>query len=236
MVDSAPRKGRSKIILASGPRLDRLCARDANAHAADQRGLARMRGCAPIWLFASAMIALSTAETAAAPSHKHVPTQARKTPEAEHHKTGSAADAKRSTATQQSEPKRATHAVPLPIPRPAAANAAIVLPPEMAATKQAIELVRQRKLDEATALAASIGDPLAQKLIEWALLRSSDGGTRFESYAAFIRDNRDWPSISLLRRHAEEGCGGRGPTPQRCVVSSMANRPVRRVGSRWHAY
>jgi soluble lytic murein transglycosylase len=163
-----------------------------------------MRGCAPIWLFASAMIALSAAETAAAPSHKHVSTQARKTPEAEHHKTGSASDAKRSSATQQSEPKRATHAVPLPIPRPAAANAAIGLPPEMAATKQAIELVRQRKLDEATALAASIGDPLAQKLIEWALLRSSDGGTRFESYAAFIRDNRDWPSISLLRRHAEE--------------------------------
>jgi soluble lytic murein transglycosylase len=163
-----------------------------------------MRGCAPIWLFASAVIALSTAETVAAPSHKHVPTQASKIPEAGHHKTGSAPDAKRSTATQQSQPNRTTHAVPLPIPRPAAANAAIMLPPNLAATKQAIELLRQRKLDEATALAASIGDPLAQKLIKWALLRSSDSGPRFESYAAFIRDNPDWPSISLLRRHAEE--------------------------------
>jgi soluble lytic murein transglycosylase len=163
-----------------------------------------MRGCVPIWLFASAAIALGAVEAVAAPTHKHAPTQASKTPKAEHHKSGSAPEAKRSAAKRQSEPKVTTHAVPLPIPRPAAANAAIVLPPDLAATKQAVELVRQHKLDEATALAASIGDPVAQKLIEWARLRSSDSGIRFERYAAFIRDNPDWPSIRLLRRRAEE--------------------------------
>ena len=165
-----------------------------------------MRGCVPIWLFASALIALSTGapEAVATASHKAVPTQASKAPKAEHHKSGSAAEAKRSAPTRRGESKSATHAVPLPIPRPTAADTAVRLPPDLAATKQAIELVRQRKLDEATALAASIGDPLAQKLIEWVLLRNSDGGTRFQRYAAFIGDNPDWPSIPLLRRRAEE--------------------------------
>jgi hypothetical protein len=49
------------------------------------------------------------------------------------------------------------------------------LPPDLDAAKQAIALVRQRKSGEATALAASIGDPVAQKLVEWALLRSEAG-------------------------------------------------------------
>jgi soluble lytic murein transglycosylase len=64
--------------------------------------------------------------------------------------------------------------------------------------------VRQHKLGEATALAASISDPLTEKLVEWVLLRRSDSQTRLERYAAFIRSNPEWPSIPLLRRRAEE--------------------------------
>ena len=120
------------------------------------------------------------------------------TAQAEKH--GTEWDTKRSTAAGQSE--RKAHAVvpsvPLPIERPAAA-----LPPDLAATKQAIELVRQHKSKDATALAASIGDPVAQKLVEWALLRRSDSEAGFERYAAFIRANPDWPSMPLLRRRAE---------------------------------
>lgn len=44
---------------------------------------------------------------------------------------------------------------------------------------------------------------MAQKLVEWALLRHSDSEAGFERYAAFIRANPDWPSIPLLRRRAE---------------------------------
>jgi len=80
----------------------------------------------------------------------------------------------------------------------------VVVPPELATTKQAMELVHQRKLSEATALATSIGDPLAQKLVEWALLRRADGEIGSGRYAAFIRANPDWPSIALLRRRVEE--------------------------------
>jgi soluble lytic murein transglycosylase len=155
-------------------------------------------------LLASAIVALGTADAVAAPSHKHVPTQLSKAAQAEHHRGGSAPEAKRSATARQGERKGAAHTVPLPIDRPAAANAAVVLLPDLAATKQAIELVRQRKLGEATALAASIGDPAAQKLIEWALLRHSYSETGLERYAAFIRANPDWPSIPLLRRRAEE--------------------------------
>ena len=69
--------------------------------------------------------------------------------------------------------------------------------------KQALELVRQHKAREATALARSFGDPVAQKLVEWALLRHSEGEARFERYASFIRANPDWPSIPMLRHRAE---------------------------------
>ena len=69
--------------------------------------------------------------------------------------------------------------------------------------KQALELVQQGKLRETTALTASIGDPVAQKLVEWAQLRHAQSEAPFERYAAFIRANPDWPSIPSLRRRAE---------------------------------
>ncbi len=89
--------------------------------------------------------------------------------------------------------------IPLPVARPAAAS----LPPDLAATKQAIELVREGKPTEATLIAKSIGDPVAQKLVEWSLLRHPESEVRLERYEAFIRANPNWPSIPLLRRRAE---------------------------------
>jgi soluble lytic murein transglycosylase len=77
------------------------------------------------------------------------------------------------------------------------------LTPDLAAAKQAIELVRQHKLSDATALASSINDPVARKLIEWMLLRDPDSPADFDRYNAFIQANSDWPSIPLFRRRAE---------------------------------
>ena len=48
----------------------------------------------------------------------------------------------------------------------------------------------------------SIANPVAQKVIEWALLRRADG-VAFLRYEAFITTNPDWPSIPFLRRRAE---------------------------------
>ena len=156
-----------------------------------------------VWLLALAVAALGTADALAAPRHKHVPAHQGKAAEAERHKHDSAPDAKRSAAARKSVRNRTARAVvpsiPLPISRPTAAS----LPPDLAATKQAIELVRQGKPSDATLIATLIGDPVAQKLVEWTLLRHPESEVRFERYTAFIRANPNWPSIPLLRRRGE---------------------------------
>jgi soluble lytic murein transglycosylase len=149
-----------------------------------------------------ATAALGTADALAAPGHKQVSVHRSKVAEAKQHKHRSVPDAKRSAAARQSERNRAAMVVPsipLPIARPAAAS----LPPDLAATKQAIELVREGKPTEATLIAKSIGDPVAQKLVEWTLLRHPESEARLERYAAFIGANPNWPSMPLLRRRAE---------------------------------
>ena len=144
------------------------------------------------------MAALGTADAFSASGHQHGSPTRSKAVEAEHYKRGSTAEAKRSE-----------HAVGprilLPSDRSAAENAALPppMPPDLAAAKQAIELARQHKPSDAAAVAASIGDPVAQKLVEWVLLRDSDSAAGFDRIAAFIQANPDWPSISLLRRRAE---------------------------------
>ena len=69
--------------------------------------------------------------------------------------------------------------------------------------KQAIGLIRHGKFADARALASSISDPVAQKLVEWVLLRNSDSTLGFDRYQSFIQANPGWPSIPLLRRRAE---------------------------------
>ena len=163
--------------------------------------LARTRWCALVWVLASALAALGTADASPAQHQKPVSQHRSKAAEAEGHKHGTARDAKRSNAARLRAPEAhvVVPTVPLPVERPAAAS----LPPDLAATKRAIELIRDAEWKDATAFAASIGDPVARKLVEWALLRHSDSEAEFERYVAFIRTNPDWPSVRLLRRRAE---------------------------------
>jgi soluble lytic murein transglycosylase len=145
------------------------------------------------------MAILVTGDAFSAPRHNRVAAHRSESSGAKHHEHGSASNSHRGAL--KSDKNRTAHAssVQLPRERPVAAS----LPPELAAVKQAIELVRQRKQSEATELARSIQDPVAQKLVEWALLRHADSEVGFERYATFIRTNPDWPSIPLLRRRAE---------------------------------
>ena len=107
------------------------------------------------------------------------------------------------------------------------------LPPDLAAVKQAIELMRQRKPREATALATSIGDQLMQKLVEWALLRQPESDVGFERYAAFISTNPDWPSIPLFRRRAEVRLSHeRDPASARRLVSRDPTSSVERASEK----
>jgi len=74
---------------------------------------------------------------------------------------------------------------------------------DLALVKEAIDLARKAKTDEATATRNRITDPAAQKLVEWFILRHSETTANFSRYAAFIAANPEWPSAAQLRRRAE---------------------------------
>ncbi len=76
-------------------------------------------------------------------------------------------------------------------------------PADLAAVKQALDLVRKGRNAAASELMRSVGDPVARKLIDWAVLRAETDDFIFERYAAFIANNPGWPSLVQFRRKAE---------------------------------
>jgi soluble lytic murein transglycosylase len=88
-------------------------------------------------------------------------------------------------------------------PALAMATSSATSPLDLAAVRQAVDLVGKGRSDEAANLENTISDPLARKLVEWLVLRSDDSGANFARYAAFIAANPSWPSIVTLRRRAE---------------------------------
>jgi len=86
---------------------------------------------------------------------------------------------------------------------PAPREAVAPLTGDLALVKEAIDLARKAKTEEATAIRNTITDPAAQKLVEWFILRHQATTATFSRYAAFIAANPQWPSAALLRRRAE---------------------------------
>jgi soluble lytic murein transglycosylase len=74
---------------------------------------------------------------------------------------------------------------------------------DLDAVKQAIDLVRHGKSQDATDVEHRIEDPLARKLAEWAILRSDDNTADSTRYRNFIAASPSWPSLNLFRRRAE---------------------------------
>ena len=74
---------------------------------------------------------------------------------------------------------------------------------DVAALKQVIEAARKGRDADADAAERIIADPVARKLAEWVILRSDNTNPGFKRYAAFVRDNPDWPHVALFRRRAE---------------------------------
>jgi soluble lytic murein transglycosylase len=74
---------------------------------------------------------------------------------------------------------------------------------DLALVKDAIDLARKARTDDATAARDRIADPAGQKLAEWFILRHSETTANFKRYAAFLAANPDWPSAAQLRRRAE---------------------------------
>jgi soluble lytic murein transglycosylase len=155
----------------------------------------------PCFLTFVALAVFSTDATAR-PSHKQQ--HARKT----HEKTHEAKEARphrhaalgkrrhEKHADAQRKSKRSNDAPPRK-------ETTVPLSGDLALVKDAIDLARKAKTDEATATRNRIADPAARKLVEWFILRHSETSANFSRYAAFIAANPDWPSAALLRRRAE---------------------------------
>jgi soluble lytic murein transglycosylase len=145
-----------------------------------------------------AMLAPLSGDATALARHKQTQ-QAKKAPEAtgaRHHKKavlrkpGHVADAK--AAPRKSAPSGdPEHAAAPP------------LSGDLAAVKNAIDLARKAGTGEATVIGQTIGDPAAQKLVEWYILRHPAADAKFSRFAAFIADNPNWPGMALMRRRAE---------------------------------
>jgi len=116
---------------------------------------------------------------------------------------------------------------PPPSARPPFATAATssTSPLDIAAVKQAVDLIRKNRQDEATGIEANISDPLARKLVEWIVLRSEDGTHDFSRYAAFIAANPSWPSIETLRRRAEAVLWQESVDPQSVIAFFKVEGP-----------
>jgi soluble lytic murein transglycosylase len=99
-------------------------------------------------------------------------------------------------------------------------------PLDLSTVKQALDLVRKNRQDEATTVAGSITDTLARKLVEWVILRSEDGSNDFWRYIAFINANPSWPSVPFLHRRAEAALWQERTDPQ-AVIAFFASDPPR---------
>jgi soluble lytic murein transglycosylase len=86
-----------------------------------------------------------------------------------------------------------------PDPMPAVTASAA----DLAAVREAIEHTRRGRAKDATEVEQRIADPLARKLVEWAILRSDENGADFSRFQAFIAANPSWPSIAMFRKRAE---------------------------------
>jgi peptidoglycan lytic transglycosylase len=75
---------------------------------------------------------------------------------------------------------------------------------DVAVLKEAISAARKRNTARAAELQTTITDPVARKLVEWAILRSDDTeSVELSRYMAFISENASWPAMGMLRRRAE---------------------------------
>ncbi|MDA9441937.1 lytic transglycosylase [Bradyrhizobium sp. CCBAU 51745] len=148
---------------------------------------------------AVAALALLPTGLAAKSGHKSSaskPSSSKKTHEA---KTGKQRHAASGKHRKHAEARRKSKKRDEPTDKPAPP----ALTGDLAALKDAIDLARKGKTDDATAARDRIADPAGQKLADWFMLRHSESTAPFKRYAAFLAANPDWPSAVLLRKRAE---------------------------------
>src|SRR5262245_52035585 len=113
---------------------------------------------------------------------------------------------------------------------PADAAAPSLSTSDLAAIKAVIALARKGEPAQASDVEESIGDPVARKVAEWAILRSDTNKVDFRRYVAFISENPNWPSIGLLRRRAEAALWKERLDPQTVRAYFNKDQPLTAQG------
>jgi len=103
-------------------------------------------------------------------------------------------------------------------------------PATLATIKGAIALARKGEPAQATNIKESISDPVARKVVEWAILCSDNNEVDFQRYVAFISDNPGWPNIGLLRRRAEAALWKERLDPPTVRAYFDKNQPLTALG------
>jgi soluble lytic murein transglycosylase len=162
--------------------------------------------------FTVAGLALFSTDATARPNHKPHAQKAHEAAKKSHaakearsHRgaaSGKNRDAKHASAQRKAKPSKASPA-PKETVKETVKEAVAPLTGDLALVKEAIDLARKAKTQEATDIRSRIADPAAQKLVEWYILRHPETTASFSRYAAFIAANPEWPSAALLRRRAE---------------------------------
>jgi soluble lytic murein transglycosylase len=77
------------------------------------------------------------------------------------------------------------------------------VPPDAAAIKKVLAHLKDGEFKEADALGSKMSDPAARNLVTWLAIRLTPKDVGFDRTQGFIRQNPNWPSMTLVRRRAE---------------------------------
>jgi hypothetical protein len=169
-------------------------------------------------VLATAILALANSDALPAASHKQHTAHGNKISTAERHK----------------HPSVTKHGERAPGPRTILSDDATgnltpasELDPDLAAVKQAIQVVRQHKFNDATMLAASIQDPAAQKLIAWAALRDPDNPADSTTTKTSFKRIRIGRASRCSAGAPRQGCGKSGAMRRWSAALLVRTPPVR---------
>jgi soluble lytic murein transglycosylase len=156
-------------------------------------------------LAVAGVLGLAAGAAAASTPFKHVPLPRPRPHIAATHQAVPLAPAARAASVPgEFHTASLTTSVPLSREEVAYAPAISTSQSDLSGVREAIELARHGKTADATDIEHRIEDPLARKLVEWAILRSDDNNDVDSTrYHAFIAANPGWPSINMFRRRAE---------------------------------
>jgi soluble lytic murein transglycosylase len=85
---------------------------------------------------------------------------------------------------------------------------ASIAPPDADTARLAIAAYRKGDMAQGDVFAAATTTEAARVALEWVAIRTDPRGTGFSRVTAFLKAHPDWPSVTWLRRRAEEGLYG----------------------------